>query len=75
MAKMPVWPVWFVIAIFIPFLDNLGFLFIIVMCIIWTWKILEFRKKQGWWSIFVIIPVFGWIWWLILWGIIAWGKD
>ena len=43
--------------------------------IVWWWKICERRGKPGWWVLIGLIPVIGWIWGLILIGILAWGKN
>ena len=82
-AKMHWWP------IIILFLANIlaGFqntivsligsifsLVFVIFVIIWTWKVCEIRGKPGWWAVITIIPLFGWIWWFILWGILAWGE-
>ena len=74
MAKMPTWFVWFALGYLIPPLIPFVNLFFMVMFVIWTFKICEARKKPGWWSILTIIPFFGGIWAMILWGILAWGK-
>ena len=74
MAKMPTWPVWFAIGLFIPVVNWLASMFIMVMGIIWTWKILEARGRPGWWVLLGLVPVIGWIWGLVMWGILAWGK-
>ncbi|MDO8623265.1 MAG: hypothetical protein Q7R52_03380 [archaeon] len=46
-----------------------------VFTIIWTYKICEARGKPGWWAILTIIPIAGWIWSFIMWGILAWSKK
>jgi hypothetical protein len=78
MAKMHWWPVLLYIVFIIPivnvFLGWLASIAIAVFVIIWTWKVCEARGKPGWWSILVIIPFVGGIWYLIMWGILAWGK-
>ncbi len=74
MAGMHWWPVLLVIAMFIPFLNIIAGIALMVYMIIWTWKICEARNKPGWWSIIQIIPFIGGIWTFVMWGILAWGK-
>ena len=56
----------------ISFLFGIAFL---VFYIIWWWNICKIRGKPGWWALIMIIPVAGQIWWLIMIGLLAWGKD
>jgi len=75
LAKMHWWPVLLVIGALIP---VVGFLFVIALAvfgIIWTWKVCEARKRPGWWSLLVLIPLAGSIWYLVMWGILAWSKE
>lgn len=60
-----------VFLILIPFL---GWLAILVLGIIATWKIFEKRKYPGWFSLSMIIPKVGFILYLIAIGFVAW-KD
>jgi len=60
------------------FITIINYLFLIVFLIfnmIWWWKICERRGKPGWWTLIVLIPIIGWIWGLVMIGILAWGKD
>jgi len=47
----------------------------LIFNMIWWWKICERRGKPGWWTLIVLIPIIGWIWGLVMIGILAWGKD
>lgn len=75
MAKMHWWPVLLSITLFIPFVNLLAAVALSVFYIIWLWKICEFRKREGWWAILILIPFFGIIWQYIVWGILAWSKE
>jgi len=46
-----------------------------IFTIIWAYKICEIRKRPGWWAILTIIPMLGWLWGFIMWGILAWGQK
>ena len=75
LAKMPWWPVIFFLVGFIPWV---GFLFSIagmVFMTIWVWRICEARGKPGWWAVLAVIPIIGWVWSFVMWGILAWSKD
>lgn len=74
MAKMHWWPVLLIIGAFIPYVGFLFSLALMVFYIIWLWNICEYRKKDGWWAILIIIPFLGSLWHLVLWGILAWSK-
>lgn len=63
---------------YIPVIGLIGSLAgfaVAVLTFIWMWRICEARGKPGWWPLLVLIPVAGWIWAPIMWGILAWGKD
>lgn len=75
LAKMHWWPALLVIGLFIPILNFLASLGLMVFTIIWTWKICEARKQPGWFSLLVLIPLLGSIWQFILWGILAWSDK
>lgn len=75
MAKMHWWPMLLVIGTIIPYISIPSSIVLFIFCIIWLYKICEARKRPGWWAIITIIPIVGWIWSLILWGILAWGKK
>lgn len=74
MAKMHWWPVLLLIAFFIPLLNIIAMITLAVFAFIWQWKILERRKLPGWWCLLQLIPIVGWVWRYIMWGILAWGK-
>jgi len=82
-AKMHWWPIILIIISSILFqfentiistIGMISWLIFAIFTIIWTWKICEIRNKPGWWAIITIIPLIGWIWWFIMWGILAWGE-
>lgn len=82
MAKMHWWPVLLcatVVLAVIPFvgavLVQLAMIVLMVFAYIWTWKICERRHRPGWWALLQLIPLFGGIWALVMWGILAWGKK
>ena len=75
MAKMQCWPILLLLAWWIPVLGQVAFLVFAVFAFIWMWKILEARKRPGWWSLFALIPMVGLIWYLVMWGILAWSKK
>ncbi|VVB82757.1 Uncharacterised protein [uncultured archaeon] len=70
-AKMPWWPILFLIGTVIPFVGNGFGLALLVFDIIWMWKTYEAVQKPGWWAIFMLFPPVG----LILLGIAAWSKK
>ncbi len=74
MAKMHWWPVVLVVLSPIPLLGQLLALVLLVYVIIWMWKIFEYFKKPGWWSILMVIPVANIVYYVLL-GITAWGKT
>ena len=54
---------------------GIGFnIAVLVLMIISTWKISEKLKFPGWTSLLIIIPGLGSLWYLILYGILAWKK-
>ena len=82
-AKMHWWPIILLIianiltmfqSAIISTIGSILSLVFAIFIIIWTWKICKIRGKPGWWAVITIIPLFGWIWWFILWGILAWGE-
>ncbi len=56
-------------------INTIATLVFVVYVFIWWWKICQRRGKPGWWVLIGIIPIIGWIWMLVLIGILAWGKD
>lgn len=70
-AKMPWWPILFLIGIFIPFIGGAAILVFEVFFIIWMWKTYEKIHKPGWWSLFWIIQPVG----VIFLCIAAWSKK
>ena len=74
-AKMPWWPVLLVLGGGLPWIGILFTIAGTVYVAALIWKICEARGKPGWWAVIAIIPIVGWVWSFILWGILAWGKD
>ncbi len=66
-AGVPAWTMLAFLLALIPFIGGLAFMAVYIW---WWWKIAEARKKEGWLSILLIIPIVN----LIIVGIIAW-KD
>lgn len=62
------------IVLFSSFIPAVGFLISLGIFTWWYWKICEVRRRPGWWSLITLIPVVGWVWSLILLGILAWGE-
>jgi hypothetical protein len=75
MAKRHWWPVLLLIAVFIPFINFIAILLLVVFTIIWLWAICERRSLPGWLALLTLIPWLGNLWMLILWGILAWGGG
>jgi len=84
-AQNPWWPILLVLVpaiagflqggIIISIISALSMITFVIFNIIWWWRICEKRNKPGWWVLIGLIPILGWIWGLILIGILAWGKD
>ena len=62
---------WWTFAILAVFIPVIGYIALLAGMIFLYWRIAESVKKPGWWGIFMIIPIVGWI----LLGIMAWGKK
>lgn len=58
--------------IFLILIPILGWLALLVLMIIATWRIFEKRKYPGWFSLSMIIPKVGGILYLIAIGFVAW---
>jgi len=74
-AQMHWWPILLLIGFLIPFVGMLFVLAYSIFSIIWMWKTFEAVNRPGWWAILVIIPLVGWIIFLILLGVAAWGNK
>ena len=61
--------------IFLLLVPVLGWLALFVLAIISTWRICVKLKHPGWFSLSMIIPKVGGILYLIVIGILAWGKK
>ena len=60
--------------IFLILIPILGWIALLVLIIIATWRIFEKRKYPGWLSLSMIVPKVGGILYLIIIGFVAW-KD
>ena len=60
--------------VFLMLIPILGWIALLVLMIIATWKIFEKRKYPGWFSLSQLIPQVGGILYLIAIGFVAW-KD
>ncbi len=58
--------------IFLVFIPFFGWIALWVMTIIVHWRIFEKRKYPGWFSLAVIIPQIGWLFYMIIIGFVAW---
>ena len=77
-AKMPWWPVLFLagfifawipfVGIFITYGSSVAFT---VFFFIWRWKTYEKVGHPGWFSLFFLVPVVGYVFL----GIVAWSKE
>ncbi len=74
-AKMHWWPLLLLVLIWLPGFNTLALLTLGVFYYIWTWKICEAGKKPGWWSLLTLIPIFGGIWYFVMWGVLAWSEK
>jgi hypothetical protein len=58
--------------IFLLLIPVAGWIAVLVLLIIATWRIFEKRKYPGWFSLSIIIPKIGAILYLIIIGFVAW---
>jgi hypothetical protein len=56
------------------YLDYVLIIIFLVYWFIWSWKMFRAVNRPGWWSLVNIVPVLGWIAFLIFLGVAAWGK-
>jgi len=61
--------------VFLVLIPILGWLALLVLVIIATWKIFEKRKFPGWFSLSIIIPQIGGVLYLVAIGFVAWYKK
>ena len=61
--------------IFLLLLPVVGWLALFVLVIIATWRICVKRKYPGWFSLSMLIPNVGGILYLVVIGLLAWGKK
>lgn len=74
-ARMHWWPILLIIVGMIPIIGFFASIALMVFLIIWNWKAFERVHRPGWWALFLIIPIIGWVVYLILLGIVAWGNN
>lgn len=75
MAKMPWWPLLFMLGGIVPIIGQLIVLAYTVFYYVWWWKVTERRGLEGWLVLLTIIPLLGWIWAYVLLGMLAYKKD
>jgi hypothetical protein len=61
--------------IFLILIPILGWIALVVLIVISTWRIFEKKKQPGWWSLSMIIPKVGGILYLIAIGFVAWQNK
>ena len=61
--------------VFLILIPIAGWLALLVMIIMATWKIFEKRRYPGWFSLSMIIPQIGGVLYLIAIGFVAWKKK
>lgn len=61
--------------IFLLLIPFLGWIAVLVLLVIATWRIFEKRKYPGWFSLSMVIPKAGLILYLVALGFVAWGKK
>ena len=74
-AGMQWWPILLVLAFPIPVLGSIASIMFSIFSFVWLWKICEARGREGWWAVLIAIPLVGWIWNPIMWGLLAWGEE
>jgi len=61
--------------IFLVLVPILGWITLMVLFVIATWRIFEKRKYPGWFSLSLVIPKVGGILYLVAIGFVAWAKK
>jgi hypothetical protein len=61
--------------VFLLLVPVLGWIAVYVMLIVVTWRIFEKRKYPGWFSLSMVIPKLGIIFYLIAIGFVAWADK
>lgn len=77
MAGMHWWPVLLLAGLLVPgvWFKMLCLVVFMVFNLIWFWKIFIKVNQPGWWALMPIIPVFGWLIFLVLLGVAAWSGE
>jgi hypothetical protein len=74
-ARMHWWPLLLLLGGLVPFLSLITTVAFWAFIITWNWRSFERVHRPGWWALFLIFPIVGWIIYLALLGIVAWGKK
>lgn len=61
--------------VFLMLVPVLGWIGLMVLLIIATWKVFEKRKYPGWFSLSILIPQVGYILYLVAIGLAAWSDK
>jgi len=61
--------------IFLILIPILGWIALAVLSILAMWRIFVKLGRPGWWTLLVLIPRIGGFVFLVMLGIVAWGKD
>lgn len=60
--------------IFLMLIPVLGWIALLILMVIATWRVFEKRKYPGWFSLSLLVPKMGWLLYLVAIGFVAW-KD
>jgi len=74
-SRMHWWPLLLILACWIPFIGMIAGIVLVVYLFIWMWKTFEAVGKPGWWVLLALIPFVGWVVYLVLLGVAAWGGK
>lgn len=78
-AKMHWWPILLILLFWIPFVNFVAMIVLVVYMVLWMWKVAEARKHPGWWGLLAsiggVIPIIGQIVALVFLGMIAWNDQ
>jgi hypothetical protein len=72
---MPSIPVSIMAEFMISAVCRLALLVLLVFSFIWMWKTFKAVGRPGWWVLFNLIPFLGFLIFLILLGVAAWGRG
>ncbi len=74
MAKMHWWPMLLMIGFFIPILNIFCSIAFVIFAMVWIWKVFQRVGRPGWWVLFTLIPIIGYLIFAVLLGIAAWSN-